>query len=96
VKIARIINKGIVCWKKCRRKGDNRELTVLLDKDSFERFHRLKSQIPAFGNNEIITLALKCLEQKIERITKRQIRIRNRFLENEENRPQSTSEVLKN
>ena len=94
MKIARIINKGIMHWKKGRRNEGNRELTVLLDKDSFERFNRLKTQIPASDNAGIISSALKCLEQKTDRIIKRQVMKIIRTMNNEGYDPQQTSDYL--
>jgi hypothetical protein len=94
VKIVRIINKGIMRWKKCRRKGEIRELTVLLDKDSFERFNRLKTQIPASDNAGIIASALKCLDQKTDRIIKRQVMKIIQAMNNEGYDPQQTSDYL--
>jgi hypothetical protein len=81
-------------WKKCRRKDNDRELTVLIDKDSRDRFDRLKVQIPNFDNAEIISAALKCLEQKTDRIIKRQVIKIIRTMDNEGYDPQQTSDYL--
>jgi len=83
VKITQIIKKRVMWWKKRRRNGDNWEFTIQLDKDSLDRFNRLKARIPASDNANIIALALKCLEQKTDKIIKRQIRNRTRALKNE-------------
>jgi hypothetical protein len=85
-----------VMWWKHRKKSENRrELRILLDKDSFDRFNRLKARIPAFDSTKIMAAALKCLEQKTDRIIKRQIRIRFRVLEKEGHNPQQIAAYLK-
>jgi len=69
---------------------------VLLDKDSVDRFNRLKARIPAFDSTKIMAAALKCLEQKTDRIIKRQIRNRFRVLEKEGLNSQQIAAYLKN
>ena len=77
------IIERVMWWRKSQRKRGSRELTVWLDKDSCERFDRLKTKIPAFNNNKVIASALLCLEHKTDRIIKRQITKKIRALENE-------------
>jgi hypothetical protein len=85
----------VMWWRKSPRKMGSRELIVLLDKDSRERFDRLKTKIPAFNNNEVIASALLCLEHKTDRIIKRQITKRIRMLKNEGHSPQQIADYLK-
>ena len=82
-------------WRKKKRNRPSRELIVSLDKDSCERFDRLKTKIPAFNNDEVIASALQCLEHKTDRIIKRQITKRIRKLENEGLSPQQIADYLK-
>ncbi len=89
------IIERVMWWRKSQRKRVSRELIVLLDKDSCERFDRLKPKIPAFNNNEVIASALLCLEHKTDRIIKRQITKRIRTLENEGYSPQQIADYLK-
>jgi hypothetical protein len=89
------IIERVMWWRKSQRKRNSRELIVLLDKDSFERFERLKTKIPAFNNNEVIASALLCLEHKTDRIVKRQITKRIRMLKNEGHSPQQIADYLK-
>lgn len=67
-------------WKKGRKNRDKRELIVLLDKDSCERFDRLKAKLPAFDEDEILVAALKYLEQKVDKIIIKQRAKKNRGL----------------
>jgi hypothetical protein len=56
---------------------------VLLDEDSLERFERLRNKTTALDNSELIASALKCLEDKTDRITKRLVMKSIRTLKNE-------------
>ena len=85
----------VMWWRKNQRKRGGQELIVWLDKDSCARFDRLKTKIPAFHNNELIASALLSLEQKTDRIIKRQVRKRIRKLENEGHSPQQIADYLK-
>ena len=73
----------VMWWRKNQRQRGGQEFIVWLDKDSCARFDRLKTKIPAFHNNELIASALLSLEQKTDRIIKRQITKRIRTLKNE-------------
>jgi hypothetical protein len=86
--------KRVMWWRKNQRKRGGQELIVWLDKDSCARFDRLKIKIPAFHNNEVIASALLSLEQKTDRIIKRQVRKRIRKLENEGHSPQQIADYL--
>ncbi|MCJ7685363.1 MAG: hypothetical protein MUO68_13835, partial [Desulfobacteraceae bacterium] len=59
----------------------------MLDKDSYERFSRLKAKIPAFDEDEILAAALKCLEQKVDRIIMKQRAKMNRGLKDTGQQP---------
>lgn len=74
-------------WKKGRKNRDKRELIVLLDKDSCERFDRLKAKLPAFDEDEILTAALKYLEQKVDKIIIKQRAKKNRGLKDTGQQP---------
>jgi len=74
-------------WRKSRKNRGKRELIVLLDKDSYEQFDRLKSKIPAFDENEILAAALKCLEQRVDKIIKKQRAKKNRGLKDTGTQP---------
>ncbi|MCG2779101.1 MAG: hypothetical protein L6406_25790 [Desulfobacterales bacterium] len=89
------IIERVMWWRKSQRKRDSRELIVLLDKDSCERFDRLKTKIPTFNNNKVIASALLCLEHKTDRIYRRQITKRIRKLGNEGHSPQQIADYLK-
>jgi len=82
-------------WRKNQRKKAGQELIVWLDKDTCERFVRLKTKIPGFHDNEVIASALQCLEHKTDRIIKRQITKRIRKLENEGLSTQQIAHYLK-
>ena len=88
------IIERVMWWRKSQRKRDSRELIVLLDKDSCERFDRLKARISAFNNNEVIASALKCLEHKTDRIIKRLVMKRIQDLKNEGLSPKEISDYL--
>lgn len=77
------IIERVKTWRIGKRNKDSQELRVLLEKDSFERFERLRNKMTAFDNSELIASALKCLEDKTERIIKRQIMKSIRTLKNE-------------
>lgn len=79
--------KGI---QKCVQKifSKNREekslkLNVQLDEEARMRLERLKAKMPRSDENKMISLALKCLEQKWNLIVKRQTIKRVRTLKNE-------------
>jgi len=91
--ISEIIGR-VMWWRKNQRKRGGQELIIWLDKDSCARFDRLKTKIPAFHNNEVIASALLSLEQKTDRIIKRQVRKRIRKLENEGHSPQQIADYL--
>jgi hypothetical protein len=61
-------------WReKQRRGGDRHQLIVLLDDDSLERFERLKFKIRTLDSSALVTSALKCFENRTDRIIKRRI-----------------------
>ena len=65
-------------FKQRKRQGSNKqEKTFKLDCDAQERFDRLKAKIPAFDEDEILASALKSLEQKVDRIIRKQIANKN-------------------
>ncbi len=76
MKIVQSISERVFPWKKDQDETEERKLIVRLDRDSQERFKRLKSKISGLNNDQIIASALKCLDQKTDRIIKRQIRKR--------------------
>jgi len=76
MRIVQSISERVFPWKKDPGETEERKLTVRLDRDSQERFKRLKSKISGLSNDQIIASALKCLDQKTDRIIKRQIRKR--------------------
>ena len=49
------------------RKANNR-LNITLNKESIERFERMKGLMPHLDDKELIGLALKCLEKKTNMI----------------------------
>jgi len=49
-------------------------LSVSLDRDSIDRFKRLKKKLKSVNEGQLMALALKSLEQKTDRIIKRQAR----------------------
>lgn len=58
-----------------RETGARRQaLSVDLDTDSIDRFKRLKTKLKSVNDPQLIALALKSLEQKTDRIIKRQVR----------------------
>ena len=65
-----------------QRAVNNRELRVFLDEESFMRFQQLKAKIPKHDNNELIALALRCLEEKIDRITRKLVKRKVHGLKN--------------
>ena len=76
--------------QKCVQKifSKNREekslkLNVQLDEEARMRLERLKAKMPRSDENQMISLALKCLEQKWNLIVKRQTIKRVRTLKNE-------------
>lgn len=83
-------------WRKNRKNRGKRELIVLLDKDSYERFGRLKAKIAAFDEEEILATALKCLEQRVDKIIKKRVTKRISNLENEGYSPQKIANYLNN
>ena len=72
MKIVQTISERVFWWKKDQRETEDWKLIVCLDKDSHERFSHLKTKIPGFSDKKIIAAALLCLDQKIDRIIKRQ------------------------
>jgi hypothetical protein len=63
-------------FKRLREKqwrGDRHQIIVSLDDDALERFERLKSKIRTFDNSALVTSAIKCLEDRTDRLIKRQI-----------------------
>ncbi|MDY7034683.1 MAG: recombinase family protein [Thermodesulfobacteriota bacterium] len=70
-------------WIKKRNRKGGQQLIVRLDKASCERFLRLKTKISNSDENKLIALALKCLEQKTDKVIKRQIMKSIRQLTNE-------------
>jgi hypothetical protein len=76
MKIVQSISERVFPWKKDQGKTEKRTFIVRLDRDSQERFKRLKLKISGLSNDQIIAYALKCLDQKTDRIIKRQTRKR--------------------
>ena len=58
------VNERVRQWRDRERAKGNREITVLLDKDSVARFDLLRSTFKT-SNSELIGLALKSLEKEI-------------------------------
>ena len=58
------VNERVRQWRDRERAKGNREITVLLDKDTVERFDLLRSKFKT-SNSELIGLALKSLEKEI-------------------------------
>ena len=58
---------------KWRGNTNGRELVVRLDKDSVDRLKRLRGKIRTLDNDALIARGLECLEQKADRIIRRQI-----------------------
>jgi hypothetical protein len=72
-----------------QREINNRELSIFLDEESFRRFQQLKVKIPKHDNSELIALALRCLEEKTNRITRKLIKkkvhgLKNKGLSNQQ------------
>ena len=67
---------------KNQREINNQELSIFLDEESFRRFQQLKAKIPKHDNSELIALALKCLEEKTDRITRRLVKKKVHSLKN--------------
>jgi hypothetical protein len=66
--------------KKQRSSGS---ASITLDEDSVILLERLKAKIPAFGDGELISSALKCLEQKTDMIIKKHVMRRIKTLKRE-------------
>jgi hypothetical protein len=49
------------------------EMTIVLDRDANERLQRLRARLPKANDSELISLALKSLEEKMGRIIKRKM-----------------------
>jgi hypothetical protein len=60
-------------WREKHWRENRHQLIVSLDDDSLERFERLKSKIRTVDNSALVTSALKCLEDRTDRLFKRQI-----------------------
>lgn len=78
-----LMSKSLKPWKRQKRKTSRQELTVLLDERSLECLERLKSKIKGFDEDVLVASALKCLENKTDRIIKRQVQRRVQALRNE-------------
>ena len=66
--------------KKGEPKQSSHEFYVDLDKNSVEIFKRIKARLPRQSDSEIITMALVCLEQRINRVIRRHTAKRNQVL----------------
>jgi hypothetical protein len=58
-------------WREKKAGEEFRELKLLLDRESQERLSRIRSRLSGMDNNELISLSLKCLEQRVESIIRR-------------------------
>jgi hypothetical protein len=81
-------------WKEKHKSRNPHELTVFLDEDSLERFERLKSKIRTFDNDTLVTTALKCLEDKTDKIIRMQVRKRIWSLRKEGLNPEQIAGIL--
>ena len=61
------VNERVRQWRDRERAKGNREITVLLDKDSIKRLELLKSKFAKTNSSALIGLALKSLEKEIYR-----------------------------
>jgi hypothetical protein len=74
--------------------GSNKEASVVLDKESFERLERLKAIIVNLDDGALIALALKGLEEKADRIIRRRVKKRAFALKNEGLSPKQIAKHL--
>ena len=81
-------------WKQKHQSRNPHELIVFLDEDSHERFERLKSKIRTFDNDTLVTTALKCLEDKTDKIIRMQVRKRIGSLKKEGLNPEQIAGIL--
>jgi hypothetical protein len=81
-------------WKQKHQSRNQHELIVFLDEDSHERFERLKSKIRTFDNDTLVTTALKCLEDKTDKIIRMQVRKRIGSLKKEGLNPEQIAGIL--
>ena len=83
-------------WRTKKDNNDNRKMTVVIHGKSVERVDRLKNKITRASNQDLITMALKSLEQKTDRIIRRQAKQRARAMEDEGLSLQQIAERLNN
>jgi hypothetical protein len=81
-------------WRKKQGKTSKQEISVLLDRDSLERLERLRLKIKTLDNDELIASALKCLEDKADRIIKKQVKRRIWTLSKEGFNPEQIADLL--
>jgi hypothetical protein len=61
-------------WKLKNKTLDGNVFTISVDHESMNKVGRLKSELKAKNEAEILSLALTALEEKIHRIKKRQMK----------------------
>jgi hypothetical protein len=67
------IRDRIKRWKNDHKAAPETRLTLSLSKDAGERLEHLRAYMPNQNDSELIGLALKLLEQKVDRIYKHKI-----------------------
>jgi hypothetical protein len=79
--IREIVERIFRKWKKTENEDSKPALS--LNNDSLERLEKLKARITTLDTRELVALSLKCLEQKTDRIIKRQVKKKARALQDE-------------
>jgi hypothetical protein len=67
------IRDQIKKWKNDHKAAPDTRLTLSMSKDAGERLERLRTYMPDQNDSELIGLALKLLEQKVDKIYKHKI-----------------------
>ncbi len=69
------VNERVRRWRERQINKGCRQLTILLDKESAERFDRLKAKtsIQQWNNSKLINMALPALEKEVDKTIKRQV-----------------------
>jgi hypothetical protein len=79
--IREIVERIIGKWRE--KEKDDSTAALSLNKESLERLGRLRERITTLDTPELVALSLKCLEQKTDRIIKRQVKKKARTLQKE-------------
>jgi hypothetical protein len=77
------MTKALKPWKKGQREENRRELKFSLDEGSVERLERLRSKIQTLDDDDLIASALKSLENKTDRIIRKQVQRKVKTLRKE-------------